>query len=226
MAKTLYNIHVTLFYKENKMSRKIKKIKESIGKKEYNLLQADLQSNKKIRPATKRNLSRIYCNCFYTGIRLNENQGRYIIIKRKEYRIGLFASHIKELFVTGVTRYIVSKQMIEKDLYLTPSYREDILKYFDLSANDDELVVSKGSNKNNKSPITIPTLIDQVNKHMRSVLGKGFSSHSFRQGFITEMFQKKVDARIVQLTVGHRRVEQTQSYYKPTKEDIRNNLIR
>jgi len=208
------------------MKKRIKKIKESIGQKHYDLLQQDLKTNNKLRLATKRNLSRIYCNCFYTGVRLNENQGYYKTINGVEYRIGFFAFNIKELYTTGITTIILSKQLKERKLFLTPNYKKDIEQYFDLTANNDELIVSKGSNTNNKSPITIPTLINQVNKHMKSVLGKGFTSHSFRQGVLSEYGRKGVHAKIVQGWIGHANIAQTIDYFKVEDNDIRDNLIR
>ena len=68
--------------------------------------------------------------------------------------------------------------------------------------------------------------IQQVNSKIKEILGKGFSSHSFRQGLITEMGSKSINIKIISQFVGHKNVSTTMGYIKPTDEQIINCLVR
>lgn len=61
---------------------------------------------------------------------------------------------------------------------------------------------------------------------MKEILGNGFSSHSFRQGLITEMVNKSINIKIISQFVRHKNVSTTMGYIRPTDEQIVSNLIR
>ena len=69
-------------------------------------------------------------------------------------------------------------------------------------------------------------LINLVNKYMKKILGKGFSSHSFRQGIISEMGSKSINPRIIQSFIGHSDIKTTMRYIRPTANDMKISLIR
>ena len=91
---------------------------------------------------------------------------------------------------------------------------------------DDSKIISKGSDKNKRTSINKIVFIQQVNKTIKEILGEGFSSHSFRQGLITEMGSKSINIKIISQFVGHKNISTTMGYIKPTDEQILNNLIR
>ena len=64
------------------------------------------------------------------------------------------------------------------------------------------------------------------NQLIQLVLGKEFSTHSFRKGLITEFSKKGINPKITQTFIGHRNVTTTLNYYKPTVEDVRECLVR
>ena len=121
----------------------------------------------------------------------------------------------------------ISKTSTQRKLYLTNSFQKELLKLFDFTNEDDEnRIISKGSNKNKKTSINKIVFIQQVNKIIKEILGEGFSSHSFRQGLITEMGSKSINIKIISQFVGHKNISTTMGYMKPTDEQILNNLIR
>ena len=61
---------------------------------------------------------------------------------------------------------------------------------------------------------------------MKDALGDGFTSHSFRQGLISEMASKSVNVKIISQFIGHSDVKTTLHYVKPTDNDIENALVR
>lgn len=61
---------------------------------------------------------------------------------------------------------------------------------------------------------------------MKEALGSGYTSHSFRQGLITEMGSKSINTKIISKFIGHADVKTTMMYINPTDDDIMNSLIR
>ncbi|RXJ98686.1 hypothetical protein CRV02_13120 [Arcobacter sp. CECT 8989] len=61
---------------------------------------------------------------------------------------------------------------------------------------------------------------------MKEILGEGFTSHSFRQGLITEMGSKSINIKIISNFIGHKNVSTTLGYIKPTDNQIKNSLVR
>ena len=192
----------------------IKRIKENITELEYKKLMSFVRGNENLRENTKLNLLRTFTFLFFTGLRLNEVQELKII-------------DIKNLIQYGNVKINISKTSSERKLYLTNTFQKELVKIFDLkNENDDNRIITKGANKNKKTSINNIVFIQQVNKIIKEILGTGFSSHSFRQGLITEMGSKSINLKIISQFVGHKNISTTMGYMKPTDEQILNNLIR
>ena len=195
------------------MAKHIKRIKENVTATEYKKLMNFVRGSESMRENTKLNLLRAFTLLFYTGMRVNETQ-------------SLKIAHIKELIKEGTVKVEIDKTSTERKLYLSNDFKKDLLKVFDLSEDDENRVISKGANKNRKSGITNVTFIAQINKVMKEVLGNGFTSHSFRQGLITEMGQRSVNIKVVSQFIGHKDIKTTLGYVTPSENDIRNALVR
>jgi integrase len=194
--------------------KEFKKIKENITEVEYKKLMSFVRGNETLRSNTKQNLLRTFTILFFTGLRLNEVQELKII-------------DIKNLLQNGNVKIDISKTSTQRKLYLTNSFQKELLKLFDFTNEDDEnRIISKGSNKNKKTSINKIVFIQQVNKIIKEILGEGFSSHSFRQGLITEMGSKSINIKIISQFVGHKNISTTMGYIKPTDEQIRDALVR
>jgi len=194
--------------------KEIKRIKENITEIEYKKLMSFTRGNETLRFNTKQNLLRTFTILFFTGLRLNEVQELKII-------------DIKNLLQDGNVKIDISKTSTQRKLYLTNSFQKELVKLFDFKNEDDEnRIISKGSDKNKRTSINKIVFIQQVNKTIKEILGEGFSSHSFRQGLITEMGSKSINIKIISQFVGHKNVSTTMGYIKPTDEQIREALIR
>lgn len=195
-------------------TKKIKRIKENITEVEFKKLMAFVRGSESLRVNTKSNLLRTFAILYFTGMRLNELQ-------------DLRVKDIKELIEVGTVKVFLKKTRSERKLYLTEKFKKEIIKLFDFEIEDDEnRIISKGANKNKRSSINNITFIQQINKFIKSVLGTGFTSHSFRQGIISEFGAKGVNIKIISKFVGHSDVKTTMAYIKPTDDDIMSNLIR
>jgi integrase/recombinase XerD len=197
-----------------KEKKEIKRIKENITELEFKKLMTFVRGNENLRENTKLNLLRTFTFLFFTGLRLNEVQELKII-------------DIKNLIQYGNVKINISKTSSERKLYLTNTFQKELVKIFDLkNESDDNKIITKGANKNKKTSINNIVFIQQVNKIIKEILGTGFSSHSFRQGLITEMGSKSINIKIISQFVGHKNISTTMGYMKPTDEQILNNLIR
>lgn len=194
--------------------KEIKRIKENITEIEYKKLMSFTRGNETLRFNTKQNLLRTFTILFFTGLRLNEVQELKII-------------DIKNLLQDGNVKIDISKTSTQRKLYLTNSFQKELVKLFDFkNEDDDNKIISKGSDKNKRTSINNIVFIQQVNKTIKEILGEGYSSHSFRQGLITEMGSKSINIKIISQFVGHKNVSTTMGYIKPTDEQIREALIR
>ena len=194
--------------------KEIKRIKENITEVEYKKLMSFIRGNEILRENTKQNLLRTFTILFFTGLRLNEVQE----LKIKD---------IKNLLQDGNVKIDISKTSTQRKLYLTNSFQKELVKLFDFKNElDENRIISKGSDKNKRTPINNIVFIQQVNKTIKEILGEGYSSHSFRQGLITEMGSKSINIKIISQFVGHKNVSTTMGYIKPTDEQIREALIR
>lgn len=191
--------------------KSIKRIKENITEAEYKKLIYGVQGNDRLKEHTKVNLIRAFTLLYFTGLRLNEVQ-------------QLSLSHMKELLELGYTKLILPKTKSERKLYAGKEFQKHLKKLFQPQGDVDVPVITKGSSsKEGLHPISF---IAQVNAVMKSILGEGYTSHSFRQGLITEMGSKGVNVKIIAKFIGHSDVKTTMRYIKPTDDDVRGAMVR
>jgi len=192
----------------------VKRIKENIKEAEFKKLMTFVRGDEVIRDNTKLNLQRTFVILYYTGMRLNELQ-------------DLRVSDLKELLENETVKVYLQKTNSERKLYLTPEFKKQLEKLFDFTIEEDDCrVIFKGANKNRKTGINNITYIQQVNKYMKNILGDGYTSHSFRQGILSDFGAKGVNIKIMSKFIGHSDVKTTMRYITPSDEDIMMNLIR
>ena len=195
--------------------QQLKRIKESVTEVEYKKLINQIRGDESIRPNTKNNLLRAFTILYFTGLRLNELQ------QMKLY-------HIKELLEDGETKLILPKTKSERKLFARDEFQKQLKKLFEITAETDlqMKVISKGCSQSKKESIHPLTFIAQVNDVMKSILGTGYTSHSFRQGLISEMGAKGINTKIISKIIGHSDIKTTMHYIKPTDEDVREAIVR
>lgn len=201
--------------KQKSKRKTLKRIKESVTELEYKKLMSSIRGDESIRANTKNNLLCTFTILYFTGLRLNELQKMKL-------------SHIQELLDTGETKLLLPKTKSERKLFAGSEFKKQLKKLFTITA-DTNLhikVISKGSSTNKTESIHPLTFIAQVNDVMKSILGTGYTSHSFRQGLITEMGAKGINAKIISSFIGHSDVKTTMRYINPTDNDLKNAMVR
>jgi len=193
----------------------LKRIKESITEVEYKKLINAIRGDESLRANTQQNLLRAFTILYFTGLRLNELQQMNL-------------SHIKELLENAETKLLLPKTKSERKLFAGDEFQKQLKKLFTITADTDLQikVITKGSNQSKKESIHPLTFIAQVNDVMKNILGAGYTSHSFRQGLISEMGAKGINAKIISKFIGHSDVKTTMGYIKPTDDDIKGAMIR
>ena len=188
-----------------------RKIKKSITKKEYKLLMNHTKGDDSIKEFNQKRLLMIFCLLYYSGARINElSQIRY--------------KHIKEIIQNSETVIVTYKTKNERILYFSDIAIKEVKKYFDLPEDENNYVIASWNNPKNRMHEI--SLINLVNKYMKKVLGDGFTSHSFRQGLLTEMGSRSINPKIIQSFIGHSDVKTTLRYIKPTAADVKMSLVR
>lgn len=206
---------MSTYYKEKDMKTKAKRIKENIGEAEYKRLMNHIRGDESVTKNTKLNLARTFVILYFTGLRINELQ-----------ELRLF--NIKELLNNGTTKLILPKTNSERKLFAVDAFKKELSKVFDIDKSTDLQikVITKGSSKNKHTGIHPLVFIAQVNKTIKEILGNGYTSHSFRQGLITEMGSKGINTKIISKFIGHSDVKTTMRYINPTDEDLKGAMIR
>jgi len=188
-----------------------KKIKKSITEKEYKLLLSHTKGDDSLKVFNRERFLRIFILLYYSGVRINElSQIRY--------------KHIKEILENGETVIVTYKTQNERILYFSEQAIKDIRRYFVFTEDDNDYIVASWDNP--KTRMHEISLINLVNKYMKKVIGEGFTSHSFRQGLLTEMGSRSINPKIIQSFIGHSDVKTTLHYIKPTADDVKMSLVR
>ena len=192
---------------------KIRKIRENITEVEFNKLMTYLQGKENLNPNTKDNLRRTFTLLYFTGMRLNEV---------KQLRIKDIHTIVEqqELIIT------THKTKRERKLFFSKEAVKQIKKAFQYDTLDDGednyIIKAKGNGEATPSSLTF---ITQINQFIQEVLGKRYSSHSFRAGLITAM-SKSINPKFIKEFIGHSDISTTMRYIKPTDEDLRECLVR
>lgn len=148
---------------------------------------------------------------FISGLRVSE----ILDIKIKDIVEGIKKSELS---------VFVKKQKIIRHIPLSNKSVSILKKLIkDEDDMDGYFIHKRNSKRNNLNSIGFTKDFNFV---IQNILGKEFSSHSFRKGIITHMSMKGINPKITQSYIGHRNVTTTLNYYKPTSEDVRECLVR
>lgn len=148
---------------------------------------------------------------FMSGLRVSE----ILDIKIKDIKNGIEKSELS---------VFVKKQKIIRHIPLSTKSINTLKKLIINETDTESYFIHKRNNGRTK--LNPNGFTKEFNDLLKLVLGKDYSSHSFRKGLITQMSIKGINPKITQTFIGHRNVTTTLNYYKPTVEDVRECLVR
>lgn len=204
--------------KEARANRKRLPKREPVTREIYNLLIQAVES-----PAyTSVRLRIAFCLLTVTGIRINELlplkvgqlqtllEAHWIGIDRSKQGI---ANH--KAFLTREGKKVVEER------------RKDFNFLFLMKTMDSYVFTSE---LNHKKMLSRETITRDVNKIMRSVSKSipnqpNITSHSFRVGYISQLWKDTKDIEFVKQSIGHRKIDSTSSYVKKLSDQERQELI-
>lgn len=204
--------------KEARANRKCLPKREPVTREIYNLLIQAVES-----PAyTSVRLRIAFCLLTVTGIRINELlplkvgqlqtllEAHWIGIDRSKQGI---ANH--KAFLTREGKKVVEER------------RKDFNFLFLMKTMDSYVFTSE---LNHKKMLSRETITRDVNKIMRSVSKSipnqpNITSHSFRVGYISQLWKDTKDIEFVKQSIGHRKIDSTSSYVKELSDQERQELI-
>lgn len=145
---------------------------------------------------------------------------------------GLRVSEILDIRIEDIQNAInnselsvfVKKQKIVRHIPLSKNSINLLKKLVKDETDIESLFIHKRNNK--RSHLNHIGFTKDFNSLIQLVLGKEYSTHSFRKGLITEFSKKGINPKITQTFIGHRNVTTTLNYYRPTVEDVRECLVR
>ena len=118
----------------------------------------------------------------------------------------------------------VKKQKIIRHIPLSEKSVKVLKKLIENETDINGYFIHKRNNvRNNLNSIGFTKDFNQL---IQIVLGKNYSTHTFRKGIITEMGVSGINPKIIQHFVSHKNISTTLNYINPTSDDIRNSLLR
>lgn len=188
-----------------------KRIRHSIDRAKYLKLITHVKSDVDLKEHNRIKLLRIFGVLYYTGIRLNEIH---------HINIG----KLRELIAEQGGVIYTSKKDKERKLFFSDTACKELTK---LIKHETNPLAQIASSWNKQTTAMHPiSLINSVNKYMQKVLGAGHTSHSFRQGILSEMFESHVDTGTCRDFIGHADATTTLKYKVSTDNHIRSSLVR
>jgi len=178
--------------------------------KEYQILKSYVNGLETFE-TTKLKWTRSLELLFMSGLRVSE----ILDIRIKDIQSGIDNSELS---------VFVKKQKIIRHIPLSQK-SVNILKRLVKDETDmDGYFIHKRNSK--RSNLNTNGFTKEFNDLLQLVLGKDYSSHSFRKGIITQMSMKGINPKITQTFISHKNISTTLNYYKPTIEDVRECLVR
>lgn len=188
---------------------------ESITITEFEKLNQYVKENEKLRASTKENFIKSFTLLYFTGCRIGE----------------LFELRNKDLINAIEKGEIIIKSNSENNfrkLVFTDNGIMTIKKLcheYNVGKEDLNSYVLRSKGVANISP-NQTTYAKMLNKVIRDCLGEGYSSHSFRISFITELLKVGVNTSVVRDLSGHKNTSTTLHYIKNLQINTKDALLR
>jgi integrase/recombinase XerD len=181
-----------------------------ILEREYKILKSYI-SGMETFETTKTKWSRSLEILYLSGMRVSE----ILTLKIKDINDGIEKNELS---------VFVKKQNIIRHIPLSEKSVKVLKQLIKDEADNDGYFIHKRNNV--RSSLNSNGFTKEFNDLIQLVLGKNYSSHSFRKGIITEMGVSGINPKIIQHFISHKNVSTTLNYIKPTSDDIRNSLLR
>jgi len=181
------------------------RVKKPILKRDFDRLINAVNSSIDMQSKTKVKLTTAITLLYLTGCRISEitqltTADIKQMIRENEYSL------------TNGTKTKSARLIIFDNRRQQVSFLRKILPLH----NDEYLFARNNSNE----PMTVGSLKLQVNNFMQKTLGKLYSTHSFRAGYITTAHQQGLSLEHIRQDIGHKSIATTARYATVTNDEI------
>jgi integrase len=182
---------------------------------EFKKLNHYVKNNERLRVSIKENLRKSFTLLFFTGCRI----GELFELRNKDL---ISIKDKGELFLKSNYRDNPRKLVFTDNGIMAI---EKLCNDYNVENEDLNAYVLRAKGVTNVSP-NQTTYVKIFNKVIRDCLGEGYSSHSFRTGFITELLKVGISTMVIKDIIGHQNTSIILHYVKNLQIDIKDTLLR
>jgi len=185
--------------------------RKAIREKEFEELMLTLDNANDHQPHLIRRHRRAFTLLYHLGMRV----GELLMLRVKDLRDGVVEG---EMQLEGSKTKTRKSRLLQLSLHGQQQLYEVFEELIEDQQMHDNYFVFSGSNpfrSLNKQNFTL-----RMNEFIHDALGDSYSTHSFRQGLITDMLVKhKMPIVVAQTFIGHSSMMTTARYSSATEED-------
>jgi integrase len=165
------------------------------------------------RPSVHEKLIKMFYILHHTGLRASELLLLNISMMRAGMKEGRF-SLTNETKTKSTRLVLISKKG-----------QEDLKELFDMEIDDSLPGSQKIFLRHDGKQLKKEGIIRLLNIHIKEALGKLYSSHSFRQAYVTDLLKIANPSSVAKM-VGHRSIQTTLRYSYASQEELEDLLER
>lgn len=178
--------------------------KKPILKAEYERLIDAVHKKHSLKSTTKPKLIRAFTLLYHTGCRVSE------IIEFK-------TSDLKEM-IENNEYSLTNRTKTKKTRLISFDTHKNQIEVLKKIVPPEEMYLFRKNNSDTHMSVASLTL--QMNEFIKSILGKFYSTHSFRQGYITTGHQLGLSLEHLRQDIGHKDISTTARYAVVSNEEI------
>lgn len=185
--------------------------RKAIREKEFEELMIALDVANNHHPHLLRRHRRAFTLLYHLGMRV----GELLMLRIKDLRKGVAEG---EMQLEGSKTKTRRSRLLQLSVHGQQALYEAFHEIIKDPQMHDNYFVFFGSNP--FRPLNKQNFILRMNEFLHDVLGESYSTHSFRQGLITDMLVKhKMPIVVAQTFIGHSSMMTTARYSSATEED-------
>ena len=140
---------------------------------------------------------------------------------------GLKNSDIQKMAKDGVISLgNDTKTKSPREAYVSEHNVDILTEIFKDELDQDQKYALISSTKNRMTAYSSASLINMLNRVLKKALGKQYSTHSFRAGYITTLHRANVSIPVIREIIGHKKTETTIRYITVAEQEKRDAVRR
>lgn len=185
--------------------------RKAIREKEFEELMLALDNANDHQPHLLKRHRRVFTLLYHLGMRV----GELLMLRVKDLRQGVSEG---EMHLEGSKTKTKRSRLLQLSVYGQQQLYEVFEELIESRDMHDNYFVFSGTNP--FKPLNKQNFTLRLNEFIHDALGESYSTHSFRQGLITDMLVKhQLPLTVAQTFIGHSSMMTTARYSSATEED-------